>query len=137
MRQDHPLAGAAELSLADFAAANHVRVVAAGTGHGQVDEALERHGLQRRIRLTVPHYAALGDMLGHSDLLATVPERFAQRVTRPFGLTTRPLPLSVDGSVIHQFWHARLHKDPGHQWMRGVVAQCFGDGTSELRHTEV
>jgi len=131
MRQGHPLAGAAELTLADFAAASHVRVVAAGTGHGRIDEALgealARQGLQRRIRLTVPHYVALGDVLGHADLIATVPERFAQRVTGPFGLTTRPLPLAVDGSAIHQVWHARLHKDPGHQWLRGVVAQCFGD----------
>jgi hypothetical protein len=39
------------------------------------------------------------------------------------------LPLAVDGSVIHQFWHARVHKDPGHQWLRMVVAQCFGDGS--------
>lgn len=129
MREGHPLAAAPSLTLADFAAASHVRVIAAGTGHGRVDEALERQGLQRRIRLTVPHYVALGDVLGHSDLIATVPERFAQRVTTPFGLTTRPLPLAVDGSVIHQFWHARLHKDPGHQWLRGMVAQCFGDGT--------
>jgi DNA-binding transcriptional LysR family regulator len=129
MRKGHPLAAAPSLALADFAAASHVRVIAAGTGHGRVDEALERQGLQRRIRLTVPHYVALGDVLGHSDLIATVPERFAQRVTTPFGLTTRPLPLAVDGSVIHQFWHARLHKDPGHQWLRSMVAQCFGDGT--------
>ena len=129
MREGHPLAAAPSLARADFAAASHVRVIAAGTGHGRVDEALERQGLQRRIRLTVPHYVALGDVLGHSDLIATVPERFAQRVTTPFGLTTRPLPLAVDGSVIHQFWHARLHKDPGHQWLRSMVAQCFGDGT--------
>ena len=129
MRKGHPLAAAPSLALADFAAASHVRVIAAGTGHGRVDEALERQGLQRRIRLTVPHYVALGDVLGHSDLIATVPDRFAQRVTTPFGLTTRPLPLAVDGSVIHQFWHARLHKDPGHQWLRSMVAQCFGDGT--------
>ncbi|MGB4195617.1 MAG: LysR family transcriptional regulator [Limnohabitans sp.] len=129
MREGHPLAAAPSLALADFAAASHVRVIAAGTGHGRVDEALERQGLQRRIRLTVPHYVALGDVLGHSDLIATVPERFAQRVTTPFGLTTRPLPLAVDGSVIHQFWHAHLHKDPGHQWLRSMVAQCFGDGT--------
>lgn len=129
MRKGHPLAAAPGLALADFAAASHVRVIAAGTGHGRVDEALERQGLQRRIRLTVPHYVALGDVLGHSDLIATVPERFAQRVTTPFGLTTRPLPLAVDGSVIHQFWHARLHKDPGHQWLRELVAQCFGDGS--------
>jgi DNA-binding transcriptional LysR family regulator len=129
MREGHPLATADALTLSEFAAASHVRVIAAGTGHGRVDEALERQGLQRRIRLTVPHYVALGDVLGHSDLIATVPERFAQRVTRPFALTTRALPLAVDGSVIHQFWHARLHKDPGHKWLRTLVAQCFGDGS--------
>jgi DNA-binding transcriptional LysR family regulator len=89
--------------------------------------------LQRRIRLTVPNYVALGDVLGHSDLIATVPERFAQRVTHPFALTTRTLPLAVDGSVIHQFWHARLHKDPGHQWLRALVAQHFADDRKSLQ----
>ncbi len=131
MRQSHPLASAPTLGLADFAQASHVRVIAAGTGHGRVDEALERQGLQRRIRLTVPHFVALGDVLGHSDLIATVPERFAQRVTHPFGLTTRPLPLGLDDSAIHQFWHARLHQDPGHQWLRQQVNQHFGDGARD------
>jgi len=133
MREGHPLAHAEGLTLSDFAQASHVRVMAAGTGHGRIDaaisETLEQQGVQRRIRLTVPNYVALGDVLGHSDLIATVPERFAQRVTGPFALTTRALPLAVDGSAIHQFWHARLHKDPGHQWLRELVAQCFGDGT--------
>lgn len=133
MREVHPLAHTSSLALVDFAAADHVRVIAAGTGHGRIDEtiteALERQGLERRIRLTVPNYVALGDVLGHSDLIATVPERFAQRVARPFALTTCALPLTVEGSAIHQFWHARLHKDPGHQWLRVLVAQCFGDGS--------
>ena len=126
MRLAHPLAQGATLPLADFASAAHVRVMAAGTGHGRVDEALERQGLQRRIRLTVPHYVALGDVLGHSNLIATVPERFAQRVTHPYGLTTRALPLAVQSSAIHQFWHARIQRDPGHQWLRGLIVQAFG-----------
>ena len=133
MRHGHPLAEKKRLSLKAFAQAQHVRVIAAGTGHGRVDEALDKQGLQRSFRLTVPHYVALGDVLGHSDLIATVPERFAQRVTSPFGLTTRPLPLAVEGSAIHQFWHGRLHKDPGHQWLRALVAQCFGDGTDSAQ----
>jgi len=133
MRQAHPLAQRAKLGLAEFATAAHVRVLAAGTGHGRVDEALERQGMQRRIRLTVPHYVALGDVLSHSDLIATVPERFAQRVMRPFGLTTCALPLAVHNSAIHQFWHARLHRDPGHQWLRALVAKGFGaDGDIPL-----
>ncbi|MEY4756694.1 MAG: Nodulation protein 2 [Pseudomonadota bacterium] len=131
MRQEHPLATASAISLQAFAQAQHVRIIAAGTGHGRVDAALERQGLQRRVRLTVPHYVALGDVLSHSDLIATVPERFAKRVIEPFGLCTRALPLAVDSSAIHQFWHARLHKDPGHQWLRGLVARCFGDANKD------
>ena len=127
MRADHPLAQANEWRLQNFAAAEHVRVLAAGTGHGRVDAALERLGVRRLVRLTVPHYVALGDVLGHSDLVATVPERFAQRVTAPFGLSTRALPVEVEGSAIHQFWHGRLHRDPGHQWLRLQMARLFAD----------
>ena len=76
MREGHPLTLSETLTLPDFAAASHVRVIAAGTGHGRVDgalsEALERQGLQRHIRLTVQHYVAIGDVIGHSDLNATV-----------------------------------------------------------------
>jgi DNA-binding transcriptional LysR family regulator len=133
MREGHPMACSKTLQLADFAAANHVRVMAAGTGHGRVDEALERQGLQRHIRLTVPHYVALGDVLGHSDLIATVPERFAQRVLAPFGLVTRSLPVVVEESAIHQFWHGRLHKDPGHGWLRQRIAALFGDAGSKMQ----
>jgi DNA-binding transcriptional LysR family regulator len=133
MREGHPLARSKALQLADFAAANHVRVMAAGTGHGRVDEALERQGLQRHIRLTVPHYVALGDVLGHSDLIATVPERFAQRVLAPFGLVTHSLPVVVEESAIHQFWHGRLHKDPGHGWLRQRIAALFGDAGSKMQ----
>ena len=129
MRTGHPLAARASLSRAAFAAAEHVRVMAEGTGHGRVDEALAAQGLRRRIRLTVPHYVALGDVLGHGDLIATVPERFAQRVLQPFGLCTRPLPVRVAHSTIHQFWHARMQQDPGHQWLRALVAERFGDAS--------
>ena len=92
-----------------------------------MDAALTAQGLQRRFRLTVPHYVALGDVLGHSDLVATVPERFALRVAEPFGLTLRPLPIAIEGSSIHQFWHGRLHRDPGHQWLRALVVRLFAD----------
>lgn len=132
MRAGHPLASRPALALDDFAAASHVRVTAEGTGHGRVDEALERQGLRRRILLTVPHYVALGDVLGHSDLIATVPARFAERVMAPFGLVARALPVAVDASAIHQFWHGRMHKDPGHRWLRQRIAALFGDGSSEM-----
>jgi DNA-binding transcriptional LysR family regulator len=130
MRKAHPLVGKNRLSLNSFTEAEHVRILASGTGHGRVDVALEKQGLRRRFRLTVPHYVALGDVLGHSDLVATVPERFADRTLEPFNLVKRDLPIALDESAIHQFWHSRLHRDPGHQWLRRFISQLFGEGKS-------
>ena len=137
MREHHPLAAKKKLSLESFTQAEHVRVVAAGTGHGRVDIALEKKKLSRQFRLTVPHYVALGDVLKHSDLIATVPERFADRILRPFELTKRELPIPVDTSAIHQCWHGRLHRDPGHEWLRQRISQLFGDGKRPHDETPV
>lgn len=128
MRKSHPLNHRHKLTLDTFTEAEHVRIVAAGTGHGRVDLALEKQGLRRQFRLTVPHYVALGDVLKHSNLIATVPERFADRILTPFDLVKRDLPIEVDQSAIHQFWHGRLHRDPGHQWLRQYISQRFADG---------
>lgn len=128
MRHDHPLAARPRLSVKTYGQAAHVRVLAHGTGHGRVEAALAREGLRRDVRLTLPHHVALAPVLRHTDLLATVPERFAQSVMVPWGLTMRPLPVKVAGSAIHQFWHARAHRDPGHRWLRQWVARHFSDG---------
>lgn len=137
LRGDHPLARQSKLAAADFSSAGHVRVQATGTGHGRVDEALARHGVRRHIRLTVPHYVALGHVVASTDLIATVPERFALRVSGPLGLTTRALPLALEDSAIHQVWHARLHRDPANQWLRALIASRFGSppGTDRPRAT--
>jgi DNA-binding transcriptional LysR family regulator len=127
MRKTHPLAGKKKLNLEAFITAEHVRVMATGTGHGRVDIALEKQKIHRRVRLTVPHYVALGDVLKCSDLIATVPQRFAERILKPFDLATQALPINIDESSIHQFWHGRLHRDPGHQWLRKCVSELFGD----------
>ena len=128
MRKGHPLAGKNKLNLTSFAQAEHVRVVAEGTGHGRVDVAMEKKHLRRQVRLTMPHYVALGEVLRQSDLVATVPERFAERVLRPFALVQRDLPIKLDDSAIHQFWHGRLHRDPGHQWLRNFIGRRFSEG---------
>ena len=127
MRQKHPLAQLKSLTVSALFAAEHVRILATGTGHGRVDLALDKQKHQRKVRLTVPHYVALGDVLQHSNLIATVPERFALRIVKPFDLTMRDLPIKIDNSAIHQCWHGRLHRDPGHQWLRQLMRKLFGD----------
>ena len=126
MRQGHPLTKARQITAALFRQAQHVQVESTGTAHQRVEESLARLGIRRAVCLTVPHYVALGHVLAGTALVATVPERFADRVTGPLQLVSRPLTLRLPTSTICQYWHAHLHRDPGHQWFRELLARHFG-----------
>jgi DNA-binding transcriptional LysR family regulator len=125
-RQGHRLARR-KITLAGFTAAEHVVVVSAGTGHGRVDELLERAGVRRTVRLTVPHFVAVGHILQHTDMIATVPERLAHALIEPFGLAMAPHPARLPEIAINVFWHAKVHKDPANQWLRSLVFEAFAD----------
>jgi DNA-binding transcriptional LysR family regulator len=115
------------ISLAEFSAAAHLMVVSAGTGHGKVDELLERSGVERNIRLTVPHYVGVGHILQNTDLIATVPERLASKMVEVFGLSIVPHPATLPEIAINIFWHAKFHRDPANQWLRGLIIGNFAD----------
>lgn len=125
-REDHPLARTG-VSARQFRAAEHVAIVSEGTGHGVVDQVIEQAGIRRRLRLTVPHFMAVGPVLQATDMIAVVPRRFADCACKPFGLATAPCPVKIPESVINVFWHARNHREPANQWLRQVVAEQFAD----------
>ncbi len=116
-----------KISLQEFSAAEHVVVVSAGTGHGKVDELLERSGIERKVRLTVPHFVAIGHILHSTNMVATVPERLAQRMVEPFGLSYVSHPAALPEVAINVFWHAKHHKDPANQWLRGLLFEMYAD----------
>lgn len=124
LRKGHKL-DKKKISLAEFSAADHLVVVAAGTGHGQADEILRRKGVERRVALTVPHFVAVGHILQTTNLVATVPERLAERVCGPFGLVAVPHPADLPEVAINVFWHAKFHREPANQWLRGLVFERF------------
>lgn len=125
-REDHPLARTG-VSARQFRAAEHVAIVSEGTGHGVVDQVIEQAGIRRRLRLTVPHFMAVGPVLQATDMIAVVPRRFADCACKPFGLATAPCPVKIPESVINVFWHARNHREPANQWLRQVVVEQFAD----------
>jgi DNA-binding transcriptional LysR family regulator len=126
LREGHKLARR-KMSLAEFSAAEHLLVVADGTGHGKVDEVLRRSGVERKVALTVPHFVAVGHILQATDLVATVPERLASRMTEPFGLVSVPHPATLPEVAINLFWHAKYHKAPANQWLRTLLFELFCD----------
>lgn len=126
-RNDHPTARS-PMTLEQFSALGHVGVVAANTGHGAIDELLQRAGVRRELRLTVPHFIAVGHILRSTDLIATVPERFAERCQESFGLTSSPHPVKLPEIAINLFWHAKYNHDPANMWMRQLIVELFSDG---------
>lgn len=91
------------MSVQSFAKAGHVVVVAEGTGHAMVDELIQRRGVKRNVLLTVPHFVALGHILATTDMVATVPERYAFECTAPFHLRYLPHPVPLPEIGINLF----------------------------------
>jgi DNA-binding transcriptional LysR family regulator len=125
-RKDHPLT-LQPMSLESFCEYGHVRIAAANTGHGEIDAYMQRAGLNRDIKLEVPHFVAVGYILQNTDLIATVPERFAASCAAPFGLTTMPVPIPLPEIAINLFWHARYNRDPANKWFRQLMFDLFSD----------
>lgn len=136
-RRGHPVTRGA-FTLARFLAQGHLRVVAADTNHGQVEGHLLGLGIRRDIRLEVPHFAALGHILQHSDLLALVPERLASSCEGPFKLVSLTPPMALPAFTIRQAWHARYQGDAGHRWLRELMVELFSDagGSHRIERTE-
>jgi DNA-binding transcriptional LysR family regulator len=131
-RKGHPL-DVPEIALPQYAQAEHAIVLSVGTGHGRVDEVIERAGVQRRILLRVPHFVALADVLEDSDLVATVPEVFARRSVRRFHLSYRPHPVALPPIEIGLFWHTTYHRDPASVWLRELIADAFFEAPVDPR----
>jgi DNA-binding transcriptional LysR family regulator len=111
----------------EFEAAEHVVVSSAGTGHASVDATIERLGIKRKAALRVPHFVAVGHILATTDMVATVPERFARHCLEPFHLRYVELPMKLPEIGINLFWHSRFHKEAGNQWLRGILFDHFND----------
>jgi DNA-binding transcriptional LysR family regulator len=126
MRRGHRL-DKKRITLAEYAGAEHLVVVSAGTGHGKVDELLQRSGIERTVQLTVPHYVSVGHILQRSELITTVPEKLADRLLEPFGLAKMAHPAKLPEVAINAFWHAKYHRSPANRWLRSVVFELFAE----------
>jgi DNA-binding transcriptional LysR family regulator len=136
-RRGHHLDKETPLTKEEFEAAEHVVVSGIGTGHATIDASIGKLGVKRKAVLTVPHFVAIGHILATTDMIATVPERFARHCTTPFGLRYVPLPLKLSEIGINIFWHSRFHKEPGNQWLRSLLSDHFSDRlTDKSDHRE-
>ncbi|WP_086819649.1 LysR family transcriptional regulator [Allokutzneria sp. NRRL B-24872] len=127
VRPEHPLCQG-ELTLADYAAAEHITVSRRGRLRDPIDDAVEAQGLRRTVVAAAPTNAAALRFVREHDLVVAVPELTSRPLLEDFGLRVRPLPLSMPAIPIHLAWHQRYANDPAHTWLRGLAREVMPTG---------
>ncbi len=120
-----------DLSLETFLKLDHAMIATGGTPGGPVDDALEKLGLSRRVRLRLPHFLAAPILVSQNDLILTLPGRVAQTLSELIPLQVWKPPVELDGFQIDMVWHQRSHHDPAHRWIRQQAALVAADMSSD------
>jgi len=126
MRDQHALA-AQTLTLKRYLSAQHLMVDSGESPHDRINLDLEKAGVMRQVKFSVPHFTSVPYIIANSDLLATVPQKLAGSVTQPFSLTYRPAPLRLPDLQTNIFWHRRFNQDQGNVWLRTLVGEIFSE----------
>jgi len=122
-RRDHPRIGQC-LDLDTYLAEEHVLVTSRLRGYGIEDAELAKLGIRRRVRLRCMHYFVACGVVNQSDLLLTMPARYARLLNTMLG--NRMLECPVDASVdLYLYWHANLDADPANAWFRQRLSEVF------------
>ncbi len=123
VRREHPFVDA----LGSAEARRHLEYVVAQS-HPEPEKALRRLGLADKIRLMLPHYSAVADVVVATDLVAIIPRRPALRYTRHFPLVTAEIQVDLPRLGIWAHWSWRAESDPGHRWLRQTLADLYRAG---------
>ena len=113
------------LTLKKFVGARHAVPEAQGTGHYVVQQTLEKQGIELRIGAQVRHFLSIPFLVASSDLIATVPQAFANTMPGAAAVRTMPHPLDLPKVEVKLLWHERFQRDPANRWLRDRLVEVF------------
>ena len=133
-RRSHPRLGA-EPSLRTFAAEKHVLVSISGSGHAHrlAERALEAAIPAENIICRIPMFIGAAIVAKQTDAVATLPLSVATVLAKDLDLQVITPPVKLPRIDIYQYWHDRLHRDPGNQWIRSIFKSLFSKSSANSR----
>ena len=121
MGTSHPLAKKPRVTLNEFCRFEHIVVSPSGGAFsGPVDEELAARGRERRVRVSVPSFSLVPELLRSSDLLCFTPGRI---VRDREGVHVARGPFAREAIEYRAVWQRRLDHDVPHRWFRGLLAE--------------
>jgi DNA-binding transcriptional LysR family regulator len=82
-------------------------------------------GQKRKVKLCVPSFLSVPQIVSQTDLIATVPEKLAEQCAAAFKLQVLQHPVNMPAFELKMFWHRRVHTDPANQWLRALIVSFF------------
>jgi DNA-binding transcriptional LysR family regulator len=121
VRKGNPRVGR-RLDLDTFCALSHVVVAPERRTGNALDTMLASLGRTRHVALRVPSFVAAPLAVADSDMVLTAPESIARRFASVLGLRVFEPPLPTEALSLAFGWHERQRNDPGHRWLRKLIA---------------
>ena len=122
VRDDHPFAGTARLTFADYLAAAHLSPTPhSGAAVSPVDGRLAQLDVERNIALTVPEFALVPAVLARTDLVFTSSRPFAEQMAAQNKVALIEAPAELGPMRFYMLWHERMHHSPCNQWLRKLI----------------
>ncbi len=103
----------------------HVMVTSRRKGAALEDFALSERGLRRRVRLRCRSHAAALRVVSETDLVLTLPERYARTLDHGGGTRILPLPIAMPTLEAYLYWHESVDADPANRWLRESLIRAF------------
>jgi DNA-binding transcriptional LysR family regulator len=87
-----------------------------------LQERLSREGQQQNIKYHVQNPLTVAEIVANSDVIATVPGKFAARCLQHYALKVFDLPFSLPVVQNRAYWHECMHSDARSRWFRKLLA---------------
>ncbi|MFO0570481.1 MAG: LysR family transcriptional regulator [Polyangiaceae bacterium] len=126
VRRGHPRVKQ-RLTLRKYVSLGHLLVTQEPDSRGVVDDALEKLGLKREVRLRVPHFLMAPAVVASTDLVAALDERVARPFAKLFPLALHPAPLSIPGGRVRVVWHERTDTSAPHRYLRDLIQRISAE----------
>ena len=108
-------------SLEEYLTVSHMLISRTGSNVGLIDQKLMEVGLERRIKLIVPHFLSAPLIVAETDMILSLPYRIAEQFKKIAPLEIFPLPIDLPCYQLVMIWHPLHDKDPAHVWLRDKI----------------
>jgi len=115
----------ARLSARQLAATALAVAAPAATFHGSVEGMLTKLKLTDCTVVRARHYGALPDLVARSDLMAIVPQMYANSLVPRYPVRIWELADHGPHYSVRMLWHPTATTDQAHTWLRGVMRDLF------------